>query len=167
MKVRKSSILLAILIIIASLALDQTTKWAVVQAIPLYGKIELIPHFFDLTYIQNIGAGFSIMEGYGVVFFSLITLIACAIIVYYFCTTEDRRIQSALSFVFAGALGNWIDRLRFGYVRDFFSFRIFGQSFPVFNVADVCITMGFFSILLILWIDDFKEKRKWKQNKLQ
>lgn len=45
MKVRKSSILLAILIIIASLALDQTTKWAVVQAIPLYGKIELIPHF--------------------------------------------------------------------------------------------------------------------------
>lgn len=58
MKVRKSSILLAILIIIASLVLDQTTKWAVVQAIPLYGKIELIPHFFDLTYIQNIGAGF-------------------------------------------------------------------------------------------------------------
>lgn len=51
--------------------------------------------------------------------FSLITLIACAVIVYYFCTTEDRRIQSALSFVFAGALGNWIDRLRFGYVRDF------------------------------------------------
>lgn len=163
MKVNKSICFLSLFNILFSLGLDQWTKWAIVQAIPLYEKLIVIPHFFSLTYVRNYGAGFSIMEGYGVFFFSIVTVLALIAILYYFLTCNDRRIQICLSFVSAGALGNWVDRIRFGYVRDFFSFRLFGQGFPVFNIADICITMGFFCIILILIGDDWKEKLKWKQ----
>ena len=68
--------------------------------------------------------------------------------------------------IFSGAVGNFIDRLWLGYVRDFFSFYIFGSPFPVFNIADICITVGFAILLLIYFYDEFKEKKRWKQESL-
>lgn len=164
MKIKKSLIFLALVLILIFTGFDQWTKWAVSNTLPLGYKLTIIPHFFNLTYVQNYGAGFSIMEGYGVFFFSIITIVALIVLAYYFFKSNDMKIQICLSFVFSGALGNWIDRLCFGYVRDFFSFRIFGQPFPVFNIADICITVGFFCIILIILIEDWKAKQEWNKN---
>ena len=80
-----------------------------------------------------------------------------------FFKTNDSRYQICLSLVFSGAIGNFIDRMSLGYVRDFFSFYIFGYPFPVFNVADICITVGIALILISMFVDDKKEQERWKK----
>ncbi|MBB5183600.1 signal peptidase II [Catenisphaera adipataccumulans] len=162
MKVKKTTLFLSLILTVLLVFLDQLTKSSIANQLSVYSRVEVIHNFFDLTYVKNTGAGFSILEGAGLPFFTILTIIAEAAILYIYCTTQDVRIQMSLTFVFAGALGNWIDRFRFGYVRDFFSFNLFGHAFPVFNVADICITCGFLAILIISLSDDIKEKRRWK-----
>ena len=162
MKKLKASIA-SLFIVLFTLGLDQWTKWAVVKSINLNESVEMIKHFFYLTYVQNTGAGFSILDGAGMGFFALLTIAALIAIVYMFVKTNDSRYQICLALVFSGALGNFIDRMMLGYVRDFFSFYIFKYPFPVFNVADICITIGIALILLSMFIDDKKETQKWKK----
>ena len=163
MKKSLKTIIASLLIVFVTLGLDQWTKWAVVKAIPLNGRVEMIKHFFYITYVQNTGAGFSMFAQAGMGFFALLTIVALAAIIYMFIKTEDPRYQICLSLVFSGALGNFIDRMVLGYVRDYFSFYIFGYPFPVFNVADICITVGIALILLSMFIDDKLEEKRWKQ----
>lgn len=162
MKNKKITICVALVIIFLTLGLDQWTKWAITHSLSLHEVQEIIAHFFSLTYVQNTGAGFSLFEGFGVLFFALLTLAALAVIVYAFFKTQDGRVQLCLSLICSGALGNLIDRLRFGYVRDFLSFRIFGWNFPVFNIADICITVGFGCLIACMIYDEIQEKRRWK-----
>lgn len=162
MKKIKTSIA-SLLIVLITLGLDQWTKWAIVKSIPLNESVEMIKHFFYLTYVQNTGAGFSMFSGAGMGFFAVLTLVALAAIVYMFFKTNDPRYQICLALVFSGAVGNFIDRMFLGYVRDFFSFYIFGWPFPVFNVADICITMGIALILISMFIDEKKDVMRWKQ----
>lgn len=162
MKKIKTSIA-SLLIVLITLGLDQWTKWAIVKSISLNESVEMIKHFFYLTYVQNTGAGFSMFSGAGMGFFAILTLVALAVIVYMFFKTNDPRYQICLALVFSGAVGNFIDRMFLGYVRDFFSFYIFGWPFPVFNVADICITMGIALILISMFIDEKKDVMKWKQ----
>ena len=82
---------------------------------------------------------------------------------FHFSNTASEQILFCLSLVFSGAIGNFIDRMTLGFVRDFFSFYIFGYPFPVFNVADICITVGIALILVSMFIDDKKEQARWKQ----
>ncbi len=167
MKRKIGSSIVSILIVLFTLGLDQWTKWAVVKSIDLHERITIIEHFFDLTYVQNTGAGFSLFAGAGTFFFAVLTIVALGFIIYLYITSEDERYQWTLAFIFSGALGNFIDRLRFGYVRDFFSFDIFGYYFPVFNIADICITCGFALIFIYMIYDEYKEKKKWKQENLE
>ena len=146
---KMKTIVASLLIVLVTLGLDQWTKWAIERSISLNESVEMIKHFFYLTYVQNTGAGFS--------------MFALAAILYMFFKTEDSRYQICLSLVFSGAIGNFIDRMALGYVRDFFSFYIFGYPFPVFNVADICITIGIVLILVSMFIDDKKEQNRWKQ----
>ena len=163
MKPKKSSLILSICILFVMIGFDQWTKSAIVHTIPLGNSIEVFHRFLYLTYIQNTGAGFSIFENFGIWFFGVITIIALGVMIYfYFHCDNDLRTQLCLSFVVAGTIGNFIDRLKLGYVRDFFSFLIFGQPFPVFNVADICITVGFAALVIILLYDDWKVKSQWK-----
>lgn len=157
------TVVASLLIVFVTLGLDQWTKWAIVKSIKLNETVEMINHFFYLTYVQNTGAGFSMFEQAGMGFFAALTLIALVAMVYMFFKTNDSRYQICLSLVFSGAIGNFIDRMSLGYVRDFFSFYIFGYPFPVFNVADICITVGIALILISMFIDDKKEQAKWKQ----
>jgi signal peptidase II len=131
----------------------------VVKSIPLYQRIPVIPGFFDLTYVQNTGAAFSIFEGMGIWFFVILTFLILAAMVYAFWKSRDLRIEICLALIMAGAIGNLIDRIEFGYVRDFFLFYIFGSPFPVFNVADICITVGFIGLVIFYLLDDWKESR--------
>jgi signal peptidase II len=159
MKQFRGAIIVSLLMIVCLVGLDQWTKWAIVQNLDLGETVVLIPRLFNLMYLQNTGAGFSLFSDMGMGFFIVLTIVALAFMGYYFFHTKDLRIQLCLALICAGALGNFIDRVSLGYVRDFFSVYIFGWSFPVFNVADICISVGFVLLFVTYLYDDLKEKR--------
>lgn len=162
MKNKIISIFVSLIIVFLTLGLDQWTKWAITKTLTLHERMEIISHFFSLTYVQNTGAGFSLFEDFGVLFFAVLTIAALVVIIYMFVRSDDVRTQLCLTLVFSGALGNFIDRLRFGYVRDFLSFRIFGWDFPVFNIADICITVGFGCLIACMIYDEVQERKRWR-----
>ena len=105
------TVVASLLIVFVTLGLDQWTKWAIVKSIKLNETVEMINHFFYLTYVQNTGAGFSMFAQAGMGFFAALTLIALVAMVYMFFKTDDSRYQICLSLVFSGAIGNFIDRM--------------------------------------------------------
>ena len=150
--------LLTILIVAA----DQFTKYLTVANIPLHGFAEAIPGLFHLTYAQNTGAAWSSFEGM-IWLFALIFAGFAAFIIWEF---PKKRLgfstfeRFCIICVFAGGLGNMIDRLRLGYVVDMICLDF--MNFPVFNVADCFITCGCIALIvsLVLFNKDF-----WKDEK--
>lgn len=144
-------------------AVDQITKALVVQWIPLHGHAELIPGLVGLTYVKNDGAAFSMLEGQQWLF-ALIFLLFLAALIWEFSgkrlpfTNSERW---AIVAVFAGGLGNMIDRIRLGYVVDMIATEFI--SFPVFNVADCFITCGCIYLMIHLV---FFNKKFWKEEKV-
>ena len=143
-------------------AADQITKWLVVENIPLYSQVEAIPGLFHLTYVQNTGAAFSSFQGMQWLF--LLVFIAFTIgLLWIFIknklpfTTLERWCLVA---VYAGGLGNMIDRVRFGYVVDMIAVDFI--QFPVFNVADCFVTCGCIVLLVHL---AFFNRDFWKEEK--
>ena len=139
--------------------LDQWTKWAVSTHMRPGQSIVIIPKLFELTYLQNTGAGFSIFEGYGKPFFAVLTVIAMAVMLCAYIKAKRPGLQMSLALIFAGALGNFIDRMALGYVVDFFHFYIFGWSFPVFNIADICITLGFVFLVIDMLREEHEQRK--------
>lgn len=143
-------------------AADQLTKLATVQNIPLFGHADAVPGIFHLTYAQNTGGAFSAFEGMQWLF-ALVFAVFLGFIIWEFpkkrmpFTSFDRWCIIA---IFAGGLGNMIDRLRLGYVVDMISLDF--MNFPVFNVADCFITCGCIALLvhLVFFNRDF-----WKDEK--
>jgi len=133
------------LILIAGLTiLDQLTKAMISSNPSAFANVEVIPGFFYITYVKNAGAAWSMLSGQRV-FLSLISAAAVIGMLWVLQRTvaKKQKLNSlALSLMIAGALGNLIDRLMLGSVRDFLNFYIFGYDFPVFNVADICLTIG-------------------------
>ena len=125
------------------LALDQITKIMVETSMKLYDSIDVIKGFFSITYVQNTGAAWSILEGQ-MWFFYVVTIVALIVMVYIFKDTKEHQwwMRLAVILLIAGTLGNFIDRLTLQYVRDFLDFMIFGYDFPVFNVADISLCVG-------------------------
>ncbi len=98
--------------------------------------------------------------------FLIVSIIAAVGIIYYFIKSESyqKLTRFGLVLVFGGLIGNLIDRLAFGYVRDFIDFIIFGYNFPIFNVADMAITIGMALVILEISIEEYKA---WKLSKSQ
>ncbi len=141
-------------------AADQVTKLLVVENIPLFGHVPLIPGVVRLTYVQNTGAAFSMLQGMQWLFAVLFVLLTAAIVWEYFkkplpFTPLERWCIAA---IYGGGLGNMIDRLRLGYVVDMIETEFI--TFPVFNVADSFITCG--CILLLIHLVFFNRKF-WKE----
>ena len=138
---------------------DQLSKLWIVANIPLYGTVDALPGIFNLTYVQNTGAAFSSFQGMQWLF-ALIFLVFTVGIVWEFSkkrlpfTTFDRWCIVA---IYAGGLGNMIDRVRLGYVVDMI--RLEFMNFPVFNVADCLITCGCFVLIAHLV---FFNREFWK-----
>lgn len=134
---KKKYILITFLIII----IDQLTKFLINQNIEYLKSFQIIKNFFYFTNAHNNGAAFSILSGYNLLFIS-ITLITIYLI--------NKYIEKNISFyiLLGGIIGNLIDRLIFGYVRDFLDFRIFSYNFPIFNISDICICLGIFLIII-------------------
>ena len=80
-----------------------------------------------------------------------------------FKDSQDRVSILGYVMVFSGAIGNFIDRMVFNYVRDFIGVYIGSYAFPIFNVADICITVGFAVILIVMVYQEVEEKRRWKK----
>jgi len=131
--------MLVILIIGFILLLDQSTKFLAQQALSLGQSFPLIKGFLHLSLVHNTGAAFGIFKNQTILFV-LISLFAVIFLALFYrkISGGNMLLKLASALVLAGALGNLIDRLRFGYVIDFVDFRIW----PVFNVADSCITIG-------------------------
>lgn len=150
--------IMAVLILVA----DQVTKLLTVAKIPLHGTVDFMPGFIQLTYVQNDGAAFSMLEGARWLFAVVFVLFA-VFIVWEFSkkrlpfNTFDRFCIVA---VFAGGLGNMIDRLRLGYVIDMIETDF--MDFPIFNVADIFITCGCIALMTSLI---FFNKEFWKEEK--
>ena len=146
----------------AIVAADQLTKYLVVAQIPLGGRVEVLPGVVGLSYVQNHGAAFSMLQNQQWLFALIFALFAAGIIWEFSkkrlpFTTFDRVCIVA---IFAGGLGNMIDRLRLGYVVDMIATEF--MDFPVFNVADCFITCGCIVLMVHLV---FFNKEFWKEEK--
>lgn len=144
---------------------DQMTKIIVDHTLCLDGHYTIIENFFYFTYAHNYGAAWGIFQGRLDLFF-IVSIIATIGIIYYFVQSEayQKLTRFGLVLVFSGMIGNLIDRIVLGYVRDFIDFIIFGYDFPIFNIADMAITIGIMLVILEVAIEEY---RTWKISKLQ
>jgi signal peptidase II len=128
--------------------LDQYTKFETQRKIPLHHSIKVIDGFFSLTHLRNTGGAFGILGdergGIGSLFFITVSLVAVGVILYLFhkAKEHERTLSLSLSLVLSGAIGNLIDRIRYGEVVDFLDFHLFSYHWPAFNIADSAITIG-------------------------
>ncbi|WP_198246764.1 signal peptidase II [methane-oxidizing endosymbiont of Gigantopelta aegis] len=134
------------------LILDQASKWLVVQSMQLYQSIPLMPGF-NLTYVHNTGAAFSLLSeagGWQRWFFAFIALAISVILTLWLMRLKQHEtlMAAALSLILGGAIGNLIDRLLYGYVIDFLDLYYQNWHWPAFNIADSAICVGVAFMLL-------------------
>jgi len=128
------------------LLLDQITKYVVEARIRLHDVIIVIPGFFNLTHVRNKGAAFGMLSGlpgfWRSAFFIIVTIIAVIAIIVLIMKTQERLPVYAFSLIAGGAVGNVIDRIRYGEVVDFIQWYVRSYYWPSFNVADSAISIG-------------------------
>jgi len=142
--------------------LDQVTKFYVISHFQLHESLPVIDGFFNITYIRNPGAAFGFLAGASPVFrglfFTAVTLITVGMILYYLVKNRVRNhlLVLPLALILAGALGNLVDRFRFGEVVDFLDFSIGAYHWPAFNIADSAISIG--AVFLI--VEMFRRRKE-------
>ena len=150
-------------ICILLIIIDQLSKYIVSVNFDLYETKVIIKNFFNITYNINDGAAFGILSG-ARIFFILITVF----IMFYLIKNLKEFIENngkftifSVTIIISGIIGNLIDRICFGYVRDFLDFRIFTYKYPIFNFADSFIVIGVI-LLIISEVKNGKNSNKWK-----
>jgi len=134
--------------------LDQVTKLQIMQTMRLHESISVIPNLFSLTYIRNPGAAFGLLAGssnaFRMVFFGLTSIFALGLLgtILLRMPEEDWMGRVSVSGILGGAIGNLIDRLRYGEVIDFLDFYVNDYHWPAFNVADSAITVGVIFLII-------------------
>lgn len=137
------------------LVIDLVSKYF---ASTMIKQIILIPNFLALNYVKNFGMAWSILSGQTILL-SVIAAFAIIAMIYYLLYKKPLGFKKiAIECMLAGAMGNLLDRLFLGYVRDFIDVNIFGYDFPIFNVADCALSIG----VIILFIIEYKEERNGK-----
>lgn len=151
---RSGRYLLLALVAFTVVILDQVTKYWVIQTMRLHESIPVVPNLFSITYIRNPGAAFGLLAGssnaFRMVFFGLTSLFALALLGTILVRLPERDWIGQLSIagILGGAIGNLIDRLRFGEVIDFLDVYIDSYHWPAFNVADSAITVGVIFLII-------------------
>lgn len=130
--------------------LDQISKHWVVSSLKLHDSIPIVKNIFHITYVQNTGAAFSMLRGKTYFFVAVSSAIIIAII-YFIGKIPKQKflLRSMMGLVLGGAVGNLIDRIRFGFVVDFLDFRVW----PVFNLADCAVVVGMIMIAYCIVTD--------------
>lgn len=141
------------------LVLDQIIKLTVVNNLTLHKEVEIIPNFFSLYYVKNTGAAFSIL-GNQTLLLILVSVICLILIKEYIKREKEFTKLSivSLGMIIGGTLGNLFDRVLYKAVIDYLAFDFFKYSFPVFNIADIAITVGA-ALLLLSFILEQKSKK--------
>lgn len=152
------SYLPAIISFLTLVFVDQITKYYIDHTMDLYASIPVIKNIFEIHYIRNSGAAWGMFENKQIMFYIctvIVLIIGC--VFYVRCAKSGRYkdIKVLLVLILSGAVGNFIDRLRFQYVIDFLYFKLI--DFPVFNIADCYVTIGFF-IMIFLLLFKYKEE---------
>lgn len=148
-------------------ALDQLIKMYIHTQFHLGESTVIVPNFFNLTYVRNFGAAFGFLAEshptFREAFFLAMPPIALVIILAILRGVKDDDTKQivALSSIFGGAIGNYVDRLRFRYVIDFLDFHLNNKySWPAFNVADSAIVGGVFLLLTMMFMESRQKKNE-------
>ena len=128
--------------------LDLISKLVIVNNMTLYKSINLIPNFFNLTYVKNTGAAFSILRGRQIFLIILAISILLAIIIFLKKENLNNLKIIYYSLLIGGIIGNLFDRIIYNSVIDFLDFKILGYDAPIFNLADTFIFIG---VMLIIY----------------
>ncbi|MEQ2130695.1 signal peptidase II [Caldanaerobacter subterraneus KAk] len=130
---------MAIAIVVFVVFLDQFTKYLAAKYLMPVGSYPVIKHFFHLTYVENRGAAFGMLQN-KTLFFIVITVVVGIVLIYSMIKLPENSLYNyTLAMILGGAIGNLIDRVRLGYVVDFIDFKFFPA---VFNIADSFIVVG-------------------------
>ena len=146
--------LTAFIVIAAGVILDQWSKYMAVLHLQGTDGVDLIPGVFRLTYLENRGAAFGVLQGQQWFFYIITAVILVAVLLVYRRMPAGRKflpLRVCAVLIVSGALGNLLDRVGQGYVVDFFYFELI--DFPVFNVADIFVTVSavLLAVLLLLY----------------
>jgi signal peptidase II len=139
---------LLLLITLPLYVLDQLTKWATLEFIPLHHEIPIIPGFFNLVHVTNTGSAFGLMRGwfnFHLVFGAIMTVV---MFVLLFKKSTDNLTRLASALILSGIFGNITDRILHGHVVDFLDFYVGQHHWPAFNIADSAIVLA---VALFLW----------------
>lgn len=163
LKLGKANILLYALTIFIVIAGDQITKIIVSSSMQLSSSQTIIDNLLYFTYAQNKGAAWGMFQG-KIMVFLIVALVAATGMIYYFMQTKEKETLTRYGLVlaFSGAIGNVIDRVVLGHVRDFIDVVIFGYDFPIFNIADMAVVIGFGLVILEIIIGDFIDGKRKK-----
>lgn len=143
--------------------LDIASKLIVSKYMSLNETVVIIKRFFNITYVHNTGVAWSMLShnSFLVVIISLIVIMG--ILLYIKNNNPDSLTEKfAYSLVLGGALGNFINRIVFGYVIDFIDVKIFNYDYPIFNLADIFIVVGVFMLVIYTWRKENGNRSKRK-----
>lgn len=171
--VKKNNIpifILPILAIALLTAIDQLTKYIIAGNFVLYETKKLIPGIISLTYIRNAGVAWGMFQG-GRIIFLVLTVVVLFLCFYLYSNisgkSEHRLLRMTLVVLVSGALGNMLDRIRLGYVIDFFDVDFI--DFPVFNIADIYVVISMICLFALIIFkydnEDIEELLNFKKNK--
>lgn len=137
--------------------IDQIIKLLVV--LKLDQPKVIINNFFELTYVKNYGVSFSKLDGQMFIILTISTILIALIMLLMYHYRYHQLYMWCLTFIFAGAIGNYIDRIFRGYVVDYLSFQILGHKFAIFNFADTMLVCGAIGLALIILKEDMGYKK--------
>ena len=136
------------------LIVDIVIKLVVKKLLIVNESINVINNFFYITYVKNTGAAWSILSGKQLFLIIFSIIVVLMLIIYLIKKREYNKFEIVgYSLLLAGAIGNLIDRVVYGYVIDYLNFYIFNYDFPIFNIADCCIVIG----IMLLFIDTWRK----------
>ena len=157
----KKNYIIGSIFIAFGILLDQIVKIIVRVNMPVGESITIINHFFCISHVENTGAAWGGFSGFTIVLTILsIGMLGFFIYLYRNIDFKNKKIYSvSLVLVISGTIGNLIDRLFLQHVTDFLDFYIFGYDYPVFNIADILLVVGFgFLIVYLIFFSDKKEE---------
>ncbi|MBQ5152847.1 signal peptidase II [Macrococcoides caseolyticum] len=139
--------------------MDQISKYIIVKTMNIGESIPVIGDVLQITSHRNYGAAWGMLQNQMIFFYIITIIVLIALIYFYYKEAADNLLmQCGLMLIFAGAIGNFIDRLFRGNVVDFIDTKIINYDFPIFNVADSCLTIGVFILLYELLFNQKEEK---------
>lgn len=169
---RNSRYVILSLLSVSIVIIDQMTKVHIMQTMRLHESIPVIPEFFSLTYIRNPGAAFGLLASSGqsfrLIFFGLTSVFALGLLgmIFLRLRQDDWIGQLSIAGILGGAVGNLLDRVRFGEVIDFLDLYINGYHWPAFNIADAAISVGVFFLILHFALEKKEEGQELQQGRV-